>query len=371
MSKLIVNGAPHGTAGTGASGADLRPLTPSGADSANAPAKLAGAGSVDVRCDSATGVCDIERALAQQANRPGLKQDMLNFLSGLEYEFGVLYAPAAHKGELHGWDLASEFAKARQDVQALKTPTVREFQGILKRLVASAKDYHVGVAFHSSARSTLPLSVKSAVENGERKFFIAHVERDRLAKSSFPYEPGIEVTHFDGRPVGEIVDELMDWAGHAVEDTDRARAEFSLTKRSGARGMDTPDEPMVLTLKDADGRVFEHQLAWNHYSESVSTPEALGGEGIKPHMLGRGGRTSSGEKSAAPLVLNASANDMLMPNWEASFDAAGDPHGMGAKRSFLPRMGEVKEEAKPDDLFDWYIYENDAGQRIGVLRIPS
>ena len=110
MSKLIVNGAPQGTAGTGASGADLRPIVPAGEDSANAPAKLAGAGSVDVRCDSATGVCDIERALAQQANRPGLKQDMLNFLSGLEYEFGVLYAPAAHKGELHGWDLASEFA---------------------------------------------------------------------------------------------------------------------------------------------------------------------------------------------------------------------------------------------------------------------
>ncbi len=365
MSELSVSGGRPATGGTGAfERPEIVPGKPSGEVRPGAAAKVG----AEQACDPTSGICDIERALAQQTGRPGLQQDMLNYLSGLEYEFSVLYAPAEHKEQLHGWDLRRVFAEAKRQVQAMKPPTVEGFQQILKRLVATARDYHVSVNFHSSARSTLPFSVSGADENGTRKYFVTHIDREHLDERSFPYEPGIEVTHFDGRPVGEVVQELMDRSGQAVELTDRALAEFALTKRSGVRGMDTPDRPIILTLRDADGREFEHQLAWNHYSESAKTPAELGGETLKPHMLAAGGVPS---KSAAPLVLEASANDMQLPSWDARFEADGDPHGLGAKRSFLPRLGEVVEEAEADDLFDWYIYENDDGKRVGVLRIPS
>lgn len=368
MSEMSVSGGRPAIGGSGAFESRRAVGSEPAGELRSAPGAVDRAPESPASCDPATGVCNIERALAQQTDRPGLKQDMLNYLSGLEYEFGVLYAPAEHKGELHGWDLQRSFAEARKEVQALTPLTVEGFQKILKRLVATARDYHVSVNFHSSARSTLPLSISGADEEGVRKYFITHIDRERLDSRSFPYEPGIEVTHFDGTPLGDVVKELMDLSGHAVELTDRALAEFALTKRSGVRGMDTPDRPIILTLRDATGREFEHQLAWNHYQESARTPKELGGETLKPHMISRSGRPT---KNAAALVMDASANDMQLPSWDARFEAASDPHGLGARRSFLPRLGEPVEEADADDLFDWYIYENDDGKRIGVLRIPS
>ena len=79
------------------------------------------------------------------------------------------------------------------------------------------------------------------MKGAEGRFFFAHIDRDLLPFSKFPFGVGDEILAFDGRPVGEVIDELRRVElGSNTEETDQALAELMLTNRSAANGETVP-----------------------------------------------------------------------------------------------------------------------------------
>ncbi len=308
-----------------------------------------------------------------------LKQSMTKYLDGIEYEFGVQYAPAEFKTRLHGWSLEQAFEKARVAVRDSATIDIKTFQRILMDLVQSTKDYHVSISFYSAERAKLPFTVQGVGEGAARKFFIVDIDRTRLSTEVFPFEPGSEIVKLDGRPVGAIVAELRAQAGDNIAATDQKLAEMTLTSRAAARGMDVPQGPVTITVRDAQGKEHSRQLMWDYTPETAPTPREMGGQSfgptLKAHELqGRkSDDASAGDDELLGAQLAASAvNNMTLPMAQViAGDERANPYGLGAKKSFLPRLGEVVAEAAKDCPFDWYICQNEQGKLVGYVRIPS
>jgi C-terminal processing protease CtpA/Prc len=52
-------------------------------------------------------------------------------------------------------------------------------------------------------------------------------------------------------------------------------------------------------------------------------------------------------------------------------EAAENPFMIGAKKSFVPRLGDVLWQSQDDDLFHAYIFKTKDGRKAGFIRIPS
>ena len=52
-------------------------------------------------------------------------------------------------------------------------------------------------------------------------------------------------------------------------------------------------------------------------------------------------------------------------------EAAANPFMMGARKSFVPRLGTKVWETKDDDIFHAYIFKTPDGKKVGFIRIPS
>lgn len=257
--------------------------------------------------------------------------------------YGTVYAPKGWK-EVHlGWNLADEVAKAQAQLESAKN--LFEARAAVGNLIKSTKDYHVSYSFYSTEKATLSFQVKTV----EGKSLIVSIDRDKLSKAAFPFTTGDEVLSFNQVPVAQILTELVQAMGPNISETDYALADLYLTRRSGARNFAVPHGPVTLAIKRAsDDSVGTVAVAWDY----------------APEQLNHGGTTFL--KTGVNGLFN---HKMVLPEAK-ELSVAGSPFGIGERNSFLKDFGTRVWSSPADSDFDAYIYVNEAGQSIGVVRIP-
>lgn len=273
-------------------------------------------------------------------------QDALNFMHSV---YDAVYAPTEWKKSFANWDLDREYQTAiTKTEQKGDDMSVLDGRRILMDFIYSMRDYHVSIRFVSTSTSTLPFTVRSA----DGKYFIVNIDREKLGEDIFPFAEGDEVVTFGGRPVDDVVQEIRHNVTENVPETDQALAELNLTSRKMGRGLIPEQGPVTIGVrKSGSDNVQSRQLIWDYKVEDV--PVA---------------------KSALRSVDEEDFKKPMMPRFEMSAEkdlTSENPHGIGAKNSFLPTLGETIWESAEDDYFQAYIYRGENNKMIGVVRIKS
>lgn len=296
---------------------------------------------------------------SMEAEEPAaiLKEKMLVDLHYHQSLFESRYAPADWKRNFAHWSIREEVAKAKERILSLESPTIKDYQAILADVYNSTLDYHVRVEFYSTEKAYLPFALQEA----EGRYFIVSIDRKQLPLNVFPFKVGDELLFFDGQPIAEAVADLerrMRAGGAANPKTDHALAVRTFTNRRGERGLPVPKGPVFIEGKSREGRSIALQTLW-FYSEELIRGSKDSSLSEKPSFL----------ESLSNLKMVAS--DDLTKTSFSSDNGEDGSHEIGAKRSPLPRLGEVLWMNDPSFGFDAYLSKDEEGNKIGYVRISS
>lgn len=295
----------------------------------------------------------------------GTQEQMLADLDRIRDMFQVSYAPAEWKNTFAGWSLDLEIDKVKAEIASSDKITSKQFQRLVKKFMNTTKDYHVDVLFYSTEKASLPFRVKGA----GNKYFISYINRKQLSRSNFPFTVGDELVAFDGRPVNEVIHELMLEEKSSNEQTDKALAEGFLTERFGKRGHVVPKGPITVSvLPKGSSKPKSHQLIWNYKKEKIaSAPKAIiQSMASKPRFL-RNPNIKKKSVLADPIfhkLLVAECDDFLTDDDE-------DEDLISARNGFIPALGRIWWESSEDSPFKAYLFELDGPKLVGYIRIPS
>jgi hypothetical protein len=260
--------------------------------------------------------------------------------------YGSVYAPKSWKESHLGWNLPAQVALAQTKLAA--ATTLNQARQAAADLINSTADYHVGFEFYSTEKATLPFQVKTV----EGHSLIVYINRDKLGEAAFPFEIGDEVLTMDQMPVAVLKSQFASSLGTNVPETDDALADLYLTRRAGKANVAVPHGPVTLSVKRAaDGSVGTVTLTWEYIPEQLAQ--------ATPFFLRRASTSFFDKRMISPKAMM----------YAAAEPQAENTYGLGVKKSFLPNMGERIWESAADNTFDAYIYQNDEGQLIGVVRI--
>ncbi|MBK8204255.1 MAG: hypothetical protein IPK68_18715 [Bdellovibrionales bacterium] len=88
------------------------------------------------------------------------QKQTLSTIEFIENVFSSSYAPREWKAKQNGWSIEAETNKARASVLDLGSDlNIKSAQKILRKLIGSTRDYHVGISFYSTERATLPIEI--------------------------------------------------------------------------------------------------------------------------------------------------------------------------------------------------------------------
>ncbi|MBA2367824.1 MAG: PDZ domain-containing protein [Candidatus Protochlamydia sp.] len=277
------------------------------------------------------------------------KDSMQEDLRVIKHLFEVSYAPAEWKKEYLGWDLEIAYENAKNEISSTPDLTLKQYQQILKKFLATTQDYHVSIQFYSTENATLPFEVKTV----NNRTFIDWYDKSKMQKNAINI--GDELIEFDGNPIDEVLKEIkMNNRLGTNPYTDQGLADNYLTHRSGVRGDNVPSGTVLIALrscKDAKLNVFN--IEWIYQPELIEVPSAM---------------------------FRTEQENLQRKN-------------LGSRYSFVPKLGKVKwrwkdkpikrgilkdswnfyinqkEENKP--FWNAYIYKNKDGRQIGYIRIPA
>lgn len=288
-------------------------------------------------------------AFAQSANIT--QTTMIQTLDQVASIFSQQYAPVEFKAAHMQWSLQRAYEKARVAIETNPQLTRHQFQKILREFTSSTRDHHVSIHFYSTEKADLPFSIRSA----KGRYFIVAIDRTKAPEGTFPFDVGTEVTHFGGKPVSEVIHELLPVSGGTMTLTEHRIAEDMLTIRHRRLGQDVPRGSIEIRAIDKNGASIQRFLHWNYVSEFV--PQ---GFEIRNHLF---------PQSPAGIGTSLSPQLTQQPAPQQSWV---NPFAPGARRNFLPRLGDsVTEATQNTSPFDFYFFQSKAGKRIGYLRIPS
>ncbi len=268
-------------------------------------------------------------------------------LTFMKSVYATTYAPAPWKAKYDNWNIDAEFNKGMTAIRANKNNmSVKDARRILMDFIYSMRDYHVSIQFYSTEMSSLPFTVRSA----EGRYFIVYVDAEKTSPSTFPFKVGDEVLEFDGRPVSEVIQELKIMELN-VASTDEALAELALTNRQVSRGHIAQRGPVSLTvMPKGASKAVTRQLIWEHTPEVIKDiSENITMDNVIP----------------ANTLIDA---PIMQMDLETNLD---NPHSLGHKKGFLPKLGTAIWESSDEDLYHAYIYQNEKNELIGVIRIPA
>jgi hypothetical protein len=323
------------------------------------------------------------------------QQKMSRTLYQVAAIFAEQYAPIDWKKERFAVDLKREYDKANAAILADPGITTRGFQDLLTTFVAAMRDYHVSISYNSTESARLPFLVAGA----EGKHYLAYINREKLPLKLFPFRVGDEVVAFDGKPTAEAVNEIAAQLGGNTSETDQRLAELFLTNRRRGRGdKNIPDGNAVLGIRGQDGKLYKVRMPWDYTPELIPQDIPVRDSGL---LEPQGPRIESWEEGSSiepqgPKIGPWSDASLSAPELPSSdlksilsrafanavhplvklfadmrAEAAGNPFMMGARKSFVPRLGTVLWETKEDDAFHAYIFKAPDGRKVGFIRIPS
>jgi hypothetical protein len=278
--------------------------------------------------------------------------DLVGELYAMKSVYSSEYAPAQWKKSYANYDLASSFSAALAAIQANPNLTQKQGREILKSFIYAMKDYHTSISFVSTEIATLPFSVKGT----DSKFFIMYIDRNKLPESAFPFHVGDELVNFGGIPTVQAIAQVQAETPANVPSTDKALAEFYLTRRSAARGLDVPQGPVTITVKaKGTDAAVDYQMHWDYTPEKVQPRGNLG----------------------VSDVLHASSENTLhivSPRMDvkvADAPSNDNPYDLGARKTFTPDLGTKIWASADADLFYAYIYMTADRKLVGYLRLPE
>lgn len=283
--------------------------------------------------------------------------------------FAEQYAPLDMKKDRFQLDLKREYDKAKAAVLANPDITTRQFQDLLAALVASMRDYHVSISFHSTESSKLPFQVGGA----EGRYYLTFIDREKLPAEAFPFKMGDEVVSFNGVPTAEAVKELAARAPGNTAQTDLRMAELFLTNRRRARGdKDIPKGAAQVVIR-SKGRFYKVTMLWDYTPELIAQDVPARNAGLlEPEGFGGASAPAGGGfLSSVGKAVVAAVHPLVDLFASLRAEAADNPFMIGARKSFVPRLGQVLWESKDDDHFHAYIFKTKEGRKMGYIRIAA
>ena len=298
------------------------------------------------------------------AGKTALRTEMLDVLHTVARHFQLRYGPRVHKADDFKWDIATleeagkkQIAKIVSNSGLSRDAMVSHFHRVLSDFVHATHDYHVGITFTRLAQAKLGFHVQPAADG---RLFITGIDRRLLSEAAFPFAQGDELLSIDGRPATELLAEqqAFDTTSNAL--TDAGNAASRLTNRRGRVGETMPEKPTALIgIKRKDGSTTTVDIAWSTKNESVIFPRA-GGSAL--------GIRSAKTNNVGP---DMSAQRYIDHSELASAETTGDGFVIGARNTFVPKLGPIVAQEPESSPIAAYIYRAPNGKNIGVVRIPE
>jgi hypothetical protein len=300
-----------------------------------------------------------------------LRTKMVSDLDVIKNTFEVKYAPVDWKKKFTQWDLEEKISETKTTIAANENITVKGYQQLLKAFFNSTKDYHVSISFHSTAMAFLPFRVQSA--NG--RYFVVWVDRH---DSSNPLSIGDELLTLNGKPVSTTISEIRSQElGNPDSKTDQAKADMYLTTRIGAFGMDVPQGSVDITVKHVNAKNnSSYKLSWYYVPEEVNNQNVYRAAAVKkaqPSLLAVAAKPKS---LVDETYFHRPMSAPFYEKWHKAFVKKGgnanegesDP--VGARKSFVPPLGQVIWKSSDADSFHAYLFKTPDQKTVGYIRIP-
>ncbi len=290
-----------------------------------------------------------------KARQPGTGPDSMRaVVNEMVRQIEEVYAPQEWKSQAFGWDLEQTKSELMAKIDA--GLTVPQFHKEVANFLSHLRDYHVGVYFASTKASTLPFDIQYQ----EGGFYVSAIDRKWLPKTRFPFEVGDEIVSFNSKPLTQIMGELMRGKSENRRDTDLALFSMELTNRSGMNGLDVEAGPVLIKGKNQAGQEISSQIMWNTAKEEMTYP---GQPGVK--------RETNDKMAQLKKFLE---RDYSLPFYSLNKGrrAPRVAGGLGDREGLLPQLGD-NLVWKSDDKGEFYsyIYKEETGRHVGVVRIAS
>ncbi len=304
----------------------------------------------------AVGLISVSELSAVPQKKFHTQEKMKSHLEIIKHILDAGYAPVEWKESYFGWSLDAEINKAKNRVDA-KDLTIKEFQKIVRDFFMSMHDHHVSVKFHSTESASLPFLIKGAFD----KYYITHIDNQKLSHAVYRMDIGDELVSFGGKSTHEAVLELQqEHMMTTSEGTDRSITEIFLTNRIGSYAHEIPTGPVMIGIKKAGQiKVQNYQLTWDHEPELIT-------DQYKHSMFQKNSESIFGRNIFRPLMVS-SYDDFFMKLCSTKKKCG---HRPGSRKSFLPLLGKKWWNGNGKNSFHTYLYENEAGNLIGYVRIP-
>ena len=298
-----------------------------------------------------------------------LKKRVLSDLESIHNMFAVKYAPLFWKQKYLKWDLDQAAKEAKDKINSMAGPSLKDCQIVIRDFFKSACDYHVGVKFFSTESSSLPFMLKGA----DKRYFVCEVDEASAAAVKFPFNVGDEILQFDRRPVSEVVDELRvsTLGTKNTYETDVALTELSLTSRNGMSGDSVPKGFALITgRRIGSSEIITVAVPWDYHPEEVKDFSEAAVQ--VPQKGVYCGKDTDWNKDFQKEIRRSKFFDkrMMLYAWDENRNHPKSQHTIGSRNSFVPALGRVVWENNPASCFDAYIFITATQKRVGYIRIP-
>ena len=318
---------------------------------------------------SAPELTPAEGAAAGKKVAAELRKIMEGEVATLANKYRLRYGPAPVKKADFGWDVDKEEAKAKQAIATVTSDASQSqetmfsaCQRVLVGFANAMNDYHVSLRLLRTSAARLPFQIRPIGDG----YAISVIDRAKLSKSDFPFEPGDEVIAVDGKPVSEVVADNLKLLPRSNAIADRATAARMLTVLRGATGAPMPNAPTrTFTIKRADGSTHTHDLAWTITAERIKTQPV--GSGI----LNIRGAEPTREVPSLDMTAYGVIDEEALAAAATAAPADVDPFLGGGRKTLLPDLGPVIFRTDTKNPFDAYVYRTPEGKNVGVIRLPE
>ena len=308
---------------------------------------------------------------AAPAEANATQRRMLRSLYQVASVFAEQYAPLDLKKSNFQLDLKREYDKVKVLILANPDITTRQYQDLLAKMVASMRDYHVSISFNSTESSKLHFQVIGA----EGRYYLAYIDREKLPLEVFPFKTGDEVVGFDGQKTADAVKAIADRMTSNTKQTDLRMAELFLTNRRRARGdNDIPQGKAVIVI-NSKGKLYQVAMPWDYTPELVAQDVPVRNAGLlEPEgTMGAAaaGPVSGGFFSSIKDAFSAAVHPLVDLFSDIRAESGENGFMIGARQSFVPKLGQVLWRSSEDDHFDAYIFKAKDGRKMGYIRIAA
>ena len=222
--------------------------------------------------------------------------------------------------------------------------------------------------FFSTENSYLPFTVKGA----EGRYFISYIDRDELPYKKFTFDIGDEIIQFDDRPIDDVVKEVEliecnndgTLTGYSTDHTDQSFAtEITLCNRCNEYYPMPRGSVDIIVRSKHSLKDRKYQLMWHHNKEDIKDSTLFAYKNnatfYKPY------------RSTDPHKSIKMSFKMVPAFWRKLRKESSNPHSIGAKKSFIPLLGDPIWESKKEQYFYSYLFSMPNGKKISYIRIPD